>query len=124
MIFLFIFFNFIEIGYSYKRLYCASNIRLQCANNMYGCDNRYNITNNLPIKKLKLANPEPSFMSIDEEKTIARIAINMNKLKLLNQLNQNISEIEKITAIESSKVFTNNLCVNIFAGGLLDDWHK
>lgn len=109
--------------------------RLRIASNFYdGNDYRYNITNNLPTKKLNSTNYEElsciSHISNDEDtKVLSNVKININRLKLLkNLMNKNMSEIEKLKRIEiSGELFEkqqqkSKYVLNIEAGGLYYDW--
>jgi len=107
--------------------------RLKSTNNIYdGNDYRYNITNNLPIKKLNLRNYEVAspFMTNDEEIIVlSNIGKNMHKLKILKKLlKKDVSEIEKLKEIESyetcigKKEEESKYKLNLKAGGLFKDW--
>ena len=106
--------------------------RLKSANNIYdGNDHRYNITNNLPIKNLKLTNHDvSSFITNNEDIIIlSNIGKNIYILKILKKLlNKNVSEIEKLKEIESYEKcigYTEEESIyklNLKAGGLLKDW--
>lgn len=53
-----------------------------------------------------------------------KIKENILKLSLLSKLKDNqTSEIDKIKLIEDSKLFDNNIMVNISSGGLMDDYN-
>jgi hypothetical protein len=118
--------------YSLKRNQLLSNVftKLRTSYNIYdGNDNRYNITNNLPIKNLNSTHYEElsciSHISNDEEiNLLSNIGKNIHMLKLLKKLlNKNISEIEKLKEIKSYETEEESkFKLNLKAGGLFEDW--
>ena len=83
------------------------------------------LNNNMPeLNSNNSSGYDKRFSDIDELENLADININIHRKRILDVLiNPDLATLQKINIINKYNILNDNLNINIYAGGLLNDFN-